>query len=47
MSQVDKLTQRVESALTCANNGQTKLTDKQLIELKGLSSKKIRILLNE
>ena len=47
MSQVDKLTQRVESALACANNGQTKLTDKQLIELKGLSSKKIRILLNE
>ena len=47
MSQVDKLIHRVESALTCANNGQTKLTEKQLIDLKGLSSKKIRILLNE
>lgn len=47
MSLVSKYIERVETALALANSEQTKLTEKQLIELKGLSSKRIRILLNE
>lgn len=47
MDQVKKYIERVEAALFCANNNQTKLTDKQLKEVKGLSGQKIRILLNE
>lgn len=47
MSQVSKLIDRVETALFLANKEHTKLTDQQLVELRGLSSKKIRILLNE
>jgi hypothetical protein len=47
MSQAEKLINRVEVALANANAEQTKLTDQQLVNLKGLSSKKIRILLNE
>ena len=47
MSQAEKLINRVEIALVNANAEQTKLTDQQLVNLTGLSSKKIRIFLNE
>lgn len=40
MSQVSKLIDRVETALFLANKEHTKLTDQQLVELRGLSSKK-------
>ena len=45
MSQAEKLINRVEIALVNANAEQTKLTDQQLVNLTGLSSKKIRIFL--
>lgn len=47
MSLVSKYIERVESALSAANSEQTKLTEQQLVGLRGLSSKRIRILLNE
>lgn len=47
MDQVTKYIERVEAALDCANNRRTKLTSNQLDGVKGLSGKKIRILLNE
>lgn len=47
MDQVTKYIERVEAALNCANANQTKLTEKQLKKVKGLSGEKIRILLNE
>jgi hypothetical protein len=47
VDQVTKYIERVEAALNCANTNQTKLTEKQLKKVKGLSGEKIRILLNE
>ena len=40
------LVQKVERAILCAENGVTKLTEQQLY-LEGMSSKKVRIFLNE
>lgn len=47
MEKASKLISRVETALELANKGETKLTEKQLSGLNGLSGRKIRILLNE
>jgi hypothetical protein len=40
------LVQKVEKAILCAESGATKLTERQL-HLEGMSSKKVRIFLNE